>query len=277
MQNLVRQFRITPPTGTIEDGRQRNFDMLMGTNFADGKGNITAFLSYRHADPVASSDRDFGGCQLNPTFDATTGHITGVACGGSSNSNSFRPASGPNKGNGLQCLRDRISSPWARSPQRRRQLSIPSPISTCRARTIVTTPRSWRTSRSTDYFQPYAEFLFHGRQDASTGRALGLVQRFESARPADGKLQCQLQQSFVERAGAIHTLYPGADCRRERGPRCRMHIYATPGGPVMSPNCVNVRIGRRNIEGGGRISDFEHMNYRRGFRNQGRFRGRVEL
>jgi len=35
-----------------------------GTNFADGDGNVTAFLSYRHADPVASSDRDFGGCEL---------------------------------------------------------------------------------------------------------------------------------------------------------------------------------------------------------------------
>ena len=98
VQNLARQFGITPPTGNIEDGRQRNFDMLMGTNFADGKGNITAFLSYRHQDPVASSDRDFGSCQLNPTFDATTGHINGVACGGSSNSNFFSPESGPNKG-----------------------------------------------------------------------------------------------------------------------------------------------------------------------------------
>ncbi len=31
----------------------------MGTNFDDGKGNITAFLSYRHADPVAEQQPRF--------------------------------------------------------------------------------------------------------------------------------------------------------------------------------------------------------------------------
>ncbi|HKD55049.1 MAG TPA: TonB-dependent receptor plug domain-containing protein, partial [Steroidobacteraceae bacterium] len=66
VQNLVREFGGTPATGSIRDGRQRNWDMLMGTNFADGNGNITAYLSYRHADAVPASDRDFGGCQLFP-------------------------------------------------------------------------------------------------------------------------------------------------------------------------------------------------------------------
>ena len=70
VQNLVEQFGATPPTGTAKDGRNRTFDMLMGTNFADGKGNVTAYLSYRHADPVASSQRDFGACQLDPVQDA---------------------------------------------------------------------------------------------------------------------------------------------------------------------------------------------------------------
>src|SRR5712664_2825863 len=70
VQNLVRQFGYAPPTGMAKDGRNRNFDMLMGTNFADGKGNVTVFLSYRHADAVASSQRDFGACQLFPTTDA---------------------------------------------------------------------------------------------------------------------------------------------------------------------------------------------------------------
>ena len=94
IQNLVSQFNgSVPATGTVTDGRQRTFDALMGTNFADGKGNITAFLSYRHADPVPSSDRDFGGCQLEPTTDPITGFVTGITCGGSSNSNFFRPTS----------------------------------------------------------------------------------------------------------------------------------------------------------------------------------------
>ncbi len=58
VQGLVRQFGDTPPTGTAKDGRNKTFDMLMGENFADGQGNMTAYLSYRHADPVYSSQRD---------------------------------------------------------------------------------------------------------------------------------------------------------------------------------------------------------------------------
>ncbi|HEY1315276.1 MAG TPA: TonB-dependent receptor plug domain-containing protein, partial [Steroidobacteraceae bacterium] len=90
MQNLVRQFGYTPPTGTEQDGRNRTFDVLMGTNFADGNGNVTGYLSYRHADPVVASQRDFGACQLFPTYD-NAGNVTGVTCGGSSNSNWFEP------------------------------------------------------------------------------------------------------------------------------------------------------------------------------------------
>jgi hypothetical protein len=44
VQNLVEQFGGTPPAGTAKDGRNKSFDMLLGTNFADGRGNVTAFL-----------------------------------------------------------------------------------------------------------------------------------------------------------------------------------------------------------------------------------------
>src|SRR6202140_4135444 len=68
-QGLVQKSGYTPSTGTARDGRNRTFDILMGTKFADGKGNVTAYLSYRHSDPIASSQRDYGACQLNPIQD----------------------------------------------------------------------------------------------------------------------------------------------------------------------------------------------------------------
>src|SRR6266850_1525888 len=95
IQGLVRGFNGSiPATGTSKDGRNKTFDVLMGTDFADGKGNITAFLSYRHADAVPGSDRDFSGCQLTATKDANK-NVIGTHCGGSSNSNWFEPESGP--------------------------------------------------------------------------------------------------------------------------------------------------------------------------------------
>ncbi|MGC1520187.1 MAG: TonB-dependent receptor plug domain-containing protein, partial [Steroidobacteraceae bacterium] len=62
VQGLADQFGATPATGSVQDGRNKNFDVIMGTNFAEGQGNVTAYLSYRHADPVYSSARDFGSC-----------------------------------------------------------------------------------------------------------------------------------------------------------------------------------------------------------------------
>ena len=106
MQNLVRGFGYTPATGNVTDGRQRSFDVLMGTNFADGEGNITAYLSWRHADAVPSSDYDFGGCELYPTY-ATTSHgntVVGSHCDGSANSNLFSPNTGPQAGNAFSVL-----------------------------------------------------------------------------------------------------------------------------------------------------------------------------
>jgi iron complex outermembrane receptor protein len=62
-ENAVRAFGLTPLTDTSTDGRNKTFNLIMGTNFADGQGNVTAYLTYLHADPVASGNRDFGQCQ----------------------------------------------------------------------------------------------------------------------------------------------------------------------------------------------------------------------
>ena len=110
MQNLVRGFGYTPATGTTTNGRQRSFDVLMGTNFADGDGNVTGYLSWRHADAVPSSDYDFGGCELYPTT-ATTSHgntVVGSHCDGSANSNLFEPQTGPQAGNDFSVLGNRF-------------------------------------------------------------------------------------------------------------------------------------------------------------------------
>ena len=66
IQSLVTQFGVTPTTGTSKDGRQRSFDVLMGTNFADNKGNITAYLSYRHADPVTRAASGISALPIEP-------------------------------------------------------------------------------------------------------------------------------------------------------------------------------------------------------------------
>ena len=94
-QNLERQDGITPPTGSIRDGNNKSFNLILGSNIADGRGNVTAYLGYLQADPVPSGNRDFGACQLNANTDPTGSFYNSAICSGSGNSNYFKVGSGP--------------------------------------------------------------------------------------------------------------------------------------------------------------------------------------
>jgi len=59
----------------IWNGASTDATLLLGTNTANDKGNVTAYLEYRNIQPVLEGTRDFSGCTLNP----------GPACGGSVN------------------------------------------------------------------------------------------------------------------------------------------------------------------------------------------------
>src|SRR5581483_2166910 len=64
---------------SVWDGSTRDITLLMGGNFADGKGNATAYVGYRKTSAVLEADRDFSLCTLN-----------GLNCSGSSTSQTGR-------------------------------------------------------------------------------------------------------------------------------------------------------------------------------------------
>jgi iron complex outermembrane recepter protein len=71
------QFAV--PGDKSSDGKIYDANILMGANFANGKGNATVFFSYKKEDALLESQRDFSSCSLGTT-------ATGFACGGSSTS-----------------------------------------------------------------------------------------------------------------------------------------------------------------------------------------------
>jgi iron complex outermembrane receptor protein len=255
MQGLVRQFGYTPPTGTAEDGRNRTFAMLMGTNFADGKGNITAFLSYRHADPVYSSQRDFGACQLGPTFDAN-GNVTGASCIGSTNSNWFEPTAGANANN--------IYSVSGHSFVPNPSVATTPPASFNSQPYITMTREDDRYNAAfmahqeiNDAFQPYAQFFF---MDDKTHQQVAPAALFKDSNPLDptgaGDYYVNCSNPFLS--------------AQQRGILCTpAQIAADTANPGSAT--VQVRIGRRNVEGGDRYTDYEHTNYRTVFGVKGDF------
>jgi len=72
------------PASTVDAGQTKDFTVLMGSNFADGKGNATVYATYLNQAPAVGYQYDYAGCTLN-TPDALPGPGA-LKCGGSSTS-----------------------------------------------------------------------------------------------------------------------------------------------------------------------------------------------
>lgn len=72
--NRARNFPV--PDGSVVDGHSTEYSVLLGGNFDGGKGNATAYATYRVIDDVRQASRDYSSCALNPSADF-------YACGGS--------------------------------------------------------------------------------------------------------------------------------------------------------------------------------------------------
>ena len=63
------------------DAKVKDLNLLMGGNFADGKGNAVVFIGYKKEDPLLQSERDFTACSLDGFSSGDT-----FNCGGSGTS-----------------------------------------------------------------------------------------------------------------------------------------------------------------------------------------------
>jgi len=60
------------------DGKAYNIDLVIGSDFADGKGNATAYATWRDSDPLLQGARDYAGCALNAGGTACSGSGTAI-------------------------------------------------------------------------------------------------------------------------------------------------------------------------------------------------------
>jgi outer membrane receptor protein involved in Fe transport len=84
VQAALKAFNppIPVPGDVGADGGVHHVSIILGANSPDDKGNITAYATYRHTDPVLQSTRDFSECGLATFNSQATQHF----CVGSSNS-----------------------------------------------------------------------------------------------------------------------------------------------------------------------------------------------
>ena len=231
IQQAIRASGSQPATGSRWDGENTDFSVVFGSSAPDGKGNVTGYFEFKNQDPVSEGDRDFSGCLLV--------QVPGDACANSSNSNLFQPIiggvpTGPYSVVGNQFL-----------PRPQAGSSPPA--------TFNSSPYEYLSRQDTRYLagffahydiapwaQPYAEFSF--MKDTS-GVAVAPSALFQGANTLAGSGG----NWFVDCGNPFLS-------GQERG------LMGCAGMPAATEVALN--IGRRNIEGGPRTSEYDHTNYR---------------
>jgi iron complex outermembrane receptor protein len=246
-QNLLEEAGYDVPSGNTRDGRTTNISLLAGTNFAEGRGNITAFFGYLKADGVPSGNRDFGGCQLNVGDDLRT-----PGCSGSVNSNLF---TGPD-GVDYQVAGNEFV-PFGTADT--------SPPAVFNSQTYIYAGRQnerynagfMASYELNDRVEPYAEFMFMNDRSYQEIAPSAL---FYASNPLEvtGGYEINCINPFLSAQQRSILCTPG----QVAADQAAYDASLVEGGPAYSPVVGVMQIGRRNIEGGGRSSSFEHTNFR---------------
>lgn len=75
-QGIVQDAGYPVADGSVSDGDSSYISLLIGGNFADGRGNATAYATYRDIEPVWQAGRDYSSCALNDNADGCFGSST---------------------------------------------------------------------------------------------------------------------------------------------------------------------------------------------------------
>ncbi|WP_372786250.1 TonB-dependent receptor domain-containing protein [Phenylobacterium sp.] len=238
IQGLERAGGITVPKGDVWDGRSRDLSILVGTNGADDRMNITAYLAYHKQDPVSQSTRDYSACQIRVRSGTTP------FCNGSPNSNQFFQATG--SGPGI----DNVTGFAVVGRQF---------IDYAVAPTTVSPPLLFNSN-------PF-QYLQHDDERYSAG----FFSHYELSKNLDLYGEFSYMNDRSTTAVAPSGLFQGS------GPSPNGGFLVNCNNPLLSAQQANTLCsaaeiasganvdliyGRRNIEGGPRASTYEHENYR---------------
>ncbi|KZN29423.1 hypothetical protein N480_06790 [Pseudoalteromonas luteoviolacea S2607] len=65
MQRAVNERGFALPESNVSDGQADDFTVIVGANSADGRGNVTAYASFREIEAITQDSRDYSACAMN--------------------------------------------------------------------------------------------------------------------------------------------------------------------------------------------------------------------
>jgi outer membrane receptor protein involved in Fe transport len=256
------------PTGSVADGGTYDTTVSFGGNFADDKGHATAYFGYQQTRPVQQDRRDYSACTIQVN-DAKAGgftHNAPLQCGGSLTNRT---------GTGIFYTGDTASSTLGLLGKGTFTQGAVDRYNFAPANHFQRPDRRYTAGVFADYevsekFHPYMEFMFMNdrtvAQVAPSGD-FGNTLTINCDNPLMSAQQrgliCNSNNLIVGNLGAF-PLAPG------------LYESINGGGPGSAPapikyidpvtgatyNKAFFQLLRRNVEGGNRIDDLEHTQFR---------------
>ncbi len=230
--NLVRGRGFALPDSNVTDGNSKDITFVAGINTPDGRGNATVYVGYRELEALKQDQRDFSACALGSS--AASGAAGPFSCSGSSTSafGRFR-------------TRDGASD------------------------TTIGPDNRLRPFTATDQFN-FAPDNYYQRPDER--KTAGLFAHYDFSEKAsvysefmfmDDRTLAQIAASgaFIGQGPGQPPFFGDQLINCDNPFLTGDQVTAWCGG---DPNAGDVflTIGRRNVEGGGRIDDLRHTSFR---------------
>ena len=220
------------PDHSVDTGFGKNVSVLMGSNFADNKGNATFYLTYDQAAAVLEAKYDYAACALDSTKAGT------LACGGSGTSAKngaggyFQAYTNPN-GSGPALFTNTVDGKTgAFRPFTAADAYNFGPLNFYQRPAQRWTAGSFLNYQVNDHINVYGEFM--SMRNSTDGQIAPSGDFFSTTQFPSTPVPCTDPLLTAQEAAAI----------------CA--AAATQGNPG---GTANLLIGRRNVEGGGRIFD----------------------
>lgn len=217
-------------------GATTDSTLILGTNTADGKGNVTAYVGYRNIQPVLEAKRDFSACSISDVKNQNA-HV----CAGSSNFNRWISIDDYQAGVPYDFFQEGTGAPG--SGQFVQYTGAPSQKFNYGALNYLQRPDTRYTGGFFSHYsinpavEVYSDFMFSDdhtlAQIAPSGAFLGT-----GAQGGLVEVNCDNPLMTAQEAATL----------------C--------GNGTLIPNQSLLEIGRRDVEGGNRIDNLRHTAYR---------------
>ena len=239
ISNVVQNRGFPLPDGTVNTGYGKDFSILLGSNFQDGRGNAVFYATYRRDAEVLQAKYDFSGCSLNAPNAATIAAGRPARCGGSGTSATGYFIAYDNAGNTIVGPNTVDAATGAFRAFGVNDYYNFGPANAFQRPDERYTAGSFVNYDVNSKTNVYGEFMF--AKNTSVAQIAPSGDFFQlSFIPCNDPLLTASERAIICSPANLAALTPV-------------------GGPV--PAGVNMFIGRRNVEGGGRQATFDLSSY----------------